>query len=120
METRSLPPQSRSTDRYTDGVAGGALTMDQLMLTVLREAPNIALSLFCTSDGRPQLLELLQAGREEQAASPSGLRGWFMARSRFQLKRQLIHVGLLAWEPAHSGSTTEYDARRDVWRLRER
>jgi hypothetical protein len=39
--------------------AGVSLTMDELMLRVLREAPNIALSLFCTSEGRPRLLELL-------------------------------------------------------------
>lgn len=98
--------------------AGRVLTLDQLMQQVLREAPNIALSLFCTHDGRPKLLELLQARREKQAVSPTELSQWFMARSRFQLKRQLIHVGLLAWEPAHGGAGADYDATRDVWRLR--
>jgi hypothetical protein len=73
--------------------------MDQLMLCVLREAPNIALSLFCTHEGRPRLLELLQGGREELAVSPSMLPPWQLARSRVQR----IHVGPLAWEPADSG-----------------
>jgi hypothetical protein len=98
--------------------AGGALTMDRLLLLVLREAPNIGLSLFCSREGRTRLLELLQRGHEELAVTPLELPRWFMARSRFQLKRQLVHVGLLAWEAARSGSVDEYTADRDVWRLR--
>ncbi len=99
--------------------AGGALSLDQLMLVVLREAPNIALSMFCTGDGRPHLLELLQHGREDAAASQATLPTWLLRRSTFQLKRQLIHVGLLATERAHSGSTAGYMAASDIWRLRE-
>jgi hypothetical protein len=98
---------------------GKPLTLDALMLRVLRDSPNIALSLFCKREERPRLLELLQGGREEQAVSPSVLPTWLMARSRFQFKRQLIHVGLLAWEPAHSGAGTGYVASRDIWRLRD-
>lgn len=100
-------------------MAGEPLTMDRLMLRLLRDAPNIALNLFCTGDGRPRLLELLQGGREELAVTTSVLPTWLLARSRFQLKRQLIHVGLLAWEPAHSGSGAGFAAERDVWRLRD-
>jgi hypothetical protein len=99
--------------------AGGALSLDQLMLVVLREAPNIALSMFCTSDGRPRLLDLLQHGREDVAVSQAMLPTWLLRSSTFQLKRQLIHVGLLATERAHSGSSAEYMAVSDIWRLRE-
>jgi hypothetical protein len=67
--------------------ADGALTMDGLLLRVLHEAPNIALSLFCSRDGRPRLLELLQRGWEELTVTRSELSQWLMARGRFQLKR---------------------------------
>ena len=53
-------------------------------------------------------------GLKRQAVSPSTPLGSIVARSRFQLNRQLIHVGLLASEPAPSGRT------RPSWRVKAR
>ena len=38
------------------------------------------------------------------------LAGWLLRRSTFQFKRQLIHVGLLASEPAFAGAMGNYVA----------
>jgi hypothetical protein len=99
--------------------AGGVLSLDRLLLALLGDAPNIALQLFCSQDGRHSLLHLLQQGREAEAVTPTGLSSWLMRRSTFQLKRQLVHVGVLAPEAAHGGGKATYDATRDLWRLRE-
>jgi hypothetical protein len=99
--------------------AGGVLSLDRLLAALLRDAPNIALQLFCSQEGRHTVLHLLQLGRETEAATPACLSSWLMQRSIFQLKRQLVHVGILAAEAAHGGGRATYDATRDVWRLRE-
>jgi hypothetical protein len=99
---------------------GDAPSLDRLLLALLRDAPNIALQLFCSQEGRHILPYLLQQGREAEAVTPSGLSSWLMQRSTFQLKRQLGHVGILAPEAAHGGGRATYDPARDIWRLRER
>jgi urea transporter len=77
------------------------------------------LALFCSQDGRHIVLDLLQRRREADAVAPSVLRTWLMQRAAFQLKRQLVHVGILAPEAAHGGGRATYDATTDIWRLRE-
>jgi len=63
--------------------ADGALSLDKLLLAALLHAPNIALALFCSQDGRHAVLDLLRQGRDADAVTPSALGTWLMQRATF-------------------------------------
>ncbi len=96
----------------------GRISLRELLRSLLQDSPNIVLNVFCKRPAKSILLEHLTQGTEEEALSPAEISKWFMHRSCFQLKRQLIHVGILADHPATGGQGADkLDLDRDIWEL---
>lgn len=95
------------------------LTLRELLAELLPERPNTALNIFCAEKAKALLLQHLASGNVESALSSEELSKWLMTRSAFQLKRQLIHVGILESYPSTGGGGAgSLDPDRDIWKLR--
>lgn len=97
------------------------MTLWELLSGLLLERPNTALNIFCKNEkeAKALLLQHLASGSVETALRSEELGKWLMTRSAFQLKRQLIHVGILEHHPATGhGGADSLDLDRDIWKLR--